>query len=141
MIECNIDDMNPELYDFIMDQLFAHGALRCIFYTGYYEKVTSGSDHFGSLRIGKTKRYGKCPVVNSSSFGLRSYKVSKAMLKREIVKVKTPYGSVSVKKGYLNGRMIKAKPEYEDCRKLAKENDVSIQDIYKSIRFAKRTKK
>ena len=104
MIECNIDDMNPELYDFIMDQLFAQGALRCIFDAHCYEKVTPGGDHFGSLRIGTTKRHGKCSVVNSSSFGLRSYKVFKAMLKREIVKVKTPYGSVSVKKGYLNGR-------------------------------------
>jgi hypothetical protein len=80
-------------------------------------------------------------LVNTSSFGLRSYKVSKAMLKREIVKEKTRYGEVSIKKGYMNGCMIKSKPEYEDCRKLAKENGVSIQDIYESIRWVKRNKK
>jgi hypothetical protein len=63
------------------------------------------------------------------------------MLKREIAKVKTRYGEVSVKKGYLKDRLIKSKPEYEDCRKLAKENGVSIQDVYESIRLDKRKSK
>jgi hypothetical protein len=79
--------------------------------------------------------------LNSSTFGLRSYKVAKSMLRREIVKVKTRHGEITVKNGYLNNRIIKSKPEYEDCRRLAKENNVSIQDIYESIRLAERTKK
>jgi uncharacterized protein (DUF111 family) len=58
-----------------------------------------------------------------------------------MVKVKTKYGEITVKNGYLNGRIIKSKPEYEDCKRLAKENGVSIQDIYESIRVAKRNKK
>ena len=79
--------------------------------------------------------------LNSSTFGLRSYKVAKSMLRREMVKVKTKYGEITVKSGYLNGRIIKSKPEYEDCKRLAKENGVSIQDIYESIRLTERTKK
>jgi hypothetical protein len=79
--------------------------------------------------------------LHSSTFGLRSYKVAKSMLQRKIVKVKTKYGEIKVKSGYLNGRIIKSKPEYEDCRRLAKENDLSIQDIYASIRLKGRTKK
>jgi uncharacterized protein (DUF111 family) len=57
------------------------------------------------------------------------------------VKVKTRHGEISVKNGYLNNRIIKSKPEYEDCRQLAKESGVSIQDIYASIRLAERNKK
>jgi hypothetical protein len=57
-----------------------------------------------------------------------------------MVKVKTKYGEIMVKSGYLNGRVIKSKPEYEDCKRLAKENGVTIQDIYESIRLTKRGK-
>jgi hypothetical protein len=62
------------------------------------------------------------------------------MLRRETVKVKTKYGEITVKSGYLNERIIKSKPEYEDCKRLAKENGVTIQDIYESIRLTKRKK-
>jgi uncharacterized protein (DUF111 family) len=72
---------------------------------------------------------------------MRSYKVAKSMLQRKTEKVETKYGEITVKSGYLNGRIIKSKPEYEACRELAKEHDVSIQDIYSSIRLTKRKKK
>ena len=141
IIECNIDDMNPELYDYMMDQLFATGA-QDVFFTPIIMKKSRPAVTISVLcSAGQQKNIENVLLLNSSSFGLRSYHVSKTMLKREIEKVKTRYGDVSVKKGYLNSRMIKSKPEYEDCRKLAKENGVSLQDIYESVRLAKRNKK
>lgn len=138
MIECNIDDMNPELYEPLMQLLFAAGASD-VFFTPMIMKKSRPAITVSVLcDAGKQKAMENVLWLHSSTFGLRFYKVSKAMLKREIVKTKTPYGEVSVKKGYLNGRVIKAKPEYEDCRKLAKDNGVSIQDIYESIRPRKR---
>ncbi len=141
IIECNIDDMNPEFYDFIMDQLFAKGA-HDVFLTPIIMKKSRPAVTISVLcDTGKQKDMENVLWLHSSSFGLRSYKVSKTMLKREIAKVKTSYGEIPVKKGYLNGRLIKSKPEYEDCRELAKKNNVSIHDIYKSIHLVKRTKK
>jgi len=141
MIECNIDDMNPEFYDFIMDMLFAGGA-HDVFLTPIIMKKSRPAVTISVLGSAeKQKDMENILLLNTSSFGLRSYKVSKTMLKREVVKEKTRYGEVSIKKGYMNGRVIKSKPEYEDCRKLAKENGVSIQDIYESIRWVKRNKK
>lgn len=141
MIECNIDDMNPELYEPLMRFLFSAGASD-VFFTPIIMKKSRPAVKVSVLcDIEKQKEIEHILWFNSSTFGLRSYKVSKTMLKREVAKIKTQYGEVSVKKGYLNGRMIKFKPEYEDCRKLAKEKGVSIQNIYESIRFAKRTKK
>jgi pyridinium-3,5-bisthiocarboxylic acid mononucleotide nickel chelatase len=78
---------------------------------------------------------------NSSTFGLRSYKVTKSMLPRKTVKVKTKYGAISLKCGYLNGSMIKSKPEYEDCKRLAREHGVSVRDVYESINAGRRVKK
>ena len=140
MIECNIDDMNPELYDALMERFFSAGA-HDVFFTPIIMKKSRPAVIVSVLcDAGKQKAIEEIFWLNSSTFGLRSYKVTKSMLRREIVKVKTRHGEITVKNGYLKGRKIKSKPEYEDCKRLAKENSVSIQDIYESIRLTKRTK-
>jgi len=141
IIECNIDDMNPELYDALMERLFVAGA-HDVFFTPIIMKKSRPAVIVSVLcDVGKQKAIEEVLWLNSSTFGLRSYKVTKSMLRRETVKVKTKYGEIAVKSGYLNGRIIKSKPEYEDCKRLAKENGVTIQDIYKSIHLTERTKK
>jgi uncharacterized protein (TIGR00299 family) protein len=141
IIECNIDDMNPELYDTLMDRLFAAGA-HDVFFTPIIMKKSRPAVVVSVLCDGgRQKAMEDVLWLNSSTFGLRSYKVAKTMLRREMVKVKTKYGEVTIKRGYLNGRIIKSKPEYDDCRKLAKENGISIQDIYESIHLTVRSKK
>ena len=140
IIECNIDDMNPELYDALMERLFAAGA-HDVFFTPIIMKKSRPAVIVSVLcDVGKQKAIEEVLWLNSSTFGLRSYEVAKSMLQREMVKLKTKYGEITVKNGYLNGRIIKSKPEYEDCKRLAKENGVSIQDIYESIRLTKRKK-
>jgi len=141
IIECNIDDMNPEFYDILMERLFASGA-HDVFFTPILMKKSRPAVTVSALcDVRMQKAIEEVFWLNSSTFGLRSYKVAKSMLRREIVKVKTRHGEITVKNGYLNNRIIKSKPEYEDCRWLAKENNVSIQDIYESIHLAERTKK
>ncbi len=141
IIECNIDDMNPEFYDILMERLFAAGA-HDVFFTPILMKKSRPAVTVSALcDVSLQKVIEEVFWLNSSTFGLRSYKVAKSMLRREIVKVKTRHGEITVKNGYLNNRIIKSKPEYEDCRQLAKINNVSIQDIYASIRLAERTKK
>jgi len=140
IIECNIDDMNPELYDALMERLFVAGA-HDVFLTPIIMKKSRPAVMVSVLcNVGKQKAIEDVLWLNSSTFGLRSYKVAKSILRRETVKVKTKYGEITVKSGYLNGRIIKSKPEYEDCKRLAKENGVTIQDIYESIRLTKRKK-
>ncbi len=141
MIECNIDDMNPEFYDTLMERLFAAGA-HDVFFTPIIMKKSRPAVTVSVLcDVSQQKVIEKVFWLHSSTFGLRSYKVTKSMLRREIVKVKTKHGKITVKRGYLNGRIIKSKPEYEDCKRLAKENGISIQDVYESIRLTERTKK
>ncbi len=141
IMECNIDDMNPELYDNLMDLLFAAGA-HDVFFTPIIMKKSRPA-----LTVSVLCDSGSQLVMeeilwrNSSTFGLRSYKVIKSMLPRKTVKVKTQYGAVNLKCGYLNGNMIKSKPEYEDCKRLAREKGVSVRDVYESIDAGKRMKK
>lgn len=141
IIECNIDDMNPELYETLMDRLFAAGA-HDVFFTPIMMKKSRPAVIVSVLCDGgRQKAMEDVLWLNSSTFGLRSHKVAKSMLRRETVKVKTKYGEVTIKRGCLNGRIIKSKPEYDDCRRLAKENGIPIQDIYESVRRTARSKK
>jgi uncharacterized protein (TIGR00299 family) protein len=141
IIECNIDDMNPELYDALMDRLFAAGA-HDVFFTPIIMKKSRPAVMVSVLcDVEKQKPIEEVLWLNSSTFGLRFYKVAKSMLRRETVKIKTKYGDVMIKRGYLNGRIIKSKPEYDDCRKLAKKNGISMQEIYESIHRSVRSKK
>jgi pyridinium-3,5-bisthiocarboxylic acid mononucleotide nickel chelatase len=141
MIESNIDDMNPELYETLMECLFAAGA-HDVFFTPIIMKKSRPAVMVSVLcDVEKQKTIEEVLWLNSSTFGLRSYNVAKSMLRREAVTVKTRYGEITVKSGFLNGRRIKSKPEYEDCKRIAKDKNVPIQDIYESIRMAERTKK
>jgi hypothetical protein len=133
--------MNPELYDALMDLLFDAGA-HDVFFTPIIMKKSRPAVTVSVLcDFSGQKAIEEILWLNSSTFGLRSYKVAKLMLRRAVTKVKTRYGEITLKNGYLNGRIIKSKPEYEDCKRLAKEKGVSIQAIYEAIRPIERTKK
>ncbi len=141
IIECNIDDMSPELYDNLMERLFSAGA-HDVFFTPIIMKKSRPALTVSVLcDLSKQPLMEEILWMNSSTFGLRSYHVTKSMLQRKTIKVKTKYGTINVKCGYLNGRIIKFKPEYEDCKRLAKEKRVSIKDIHESVDSVKRTKK
>ncbi|MCU0614025.1 MAG: nickel pincer cofactor biosynthesis protein LarC [Desulfobacterales bacterium] len=141
IIECNIDDMNPELYETLMERLFAAGAYD-VFFTPIIMKKSRPAVTVSALcDVILQKSVEEVFWLNSSTFGLRSYRVNKSMLRRKTGKIKTKYGEITLKSAYLEGRIVKTKPEYEDCRRLAKENGVSIQDICESIRLNDRNEK
>ncbi len=65
----------------------------------------------------------------TTTFGIRAYKVERTILDREFTKIKTTYGEVTVKNGYLDSKLIKSSFEYEDLKKLAIEHDIPISKI------------
>ena len=71
--------------------------------------------------------------THSSSIGIREYAVSKNMLRREESTLETPYGKVGIKTSFYKGKAVNVKPEFEDCKKLAKKHKVSIADIEKLV--------
>ena len=138
IVECNIDDMTPEHYDFIMELLLGAGA-QDVFFAPIIMKKSRPAVKISVLcDAGQLKAIEEILWLHSTTFGLRSFKVTKRMLEREIVKVATAYGEVSVKNGYLDGRKIKSKPEYEDCKRLAKEQGLSLGEIYDHVQSRER---
>jgi len=140
ILECNIDDMNPEHYERLMELFFEAGA-HDVYLTPIMMKKSRPAVTL-SVLCDADRRQAMEEIFwrHSSTFGLRTHKVSKTVLQREMQRVATAYGEVSVKNGYLNGRLIKSKPEYEDCKRLAKEKGLSMAEIYESVRSRERVK-
>jgi uncharacterized protein (TIGR00299 family) protein len=133
MLECNIDDMNPEMYGYVMEILFGLGA-DDVFITPIMMKKARPASKLSVLcSQDKKQTMTETLLTHTTSLGVRSYDVDKTMLEREFSKIKTKYGEVTVKTAIYQGKHLKSKPEYEDCIRLAREYDIPVQKIYEEI--------
>ncbi|MBU3159379.1 nickel pincer cofactor biosynthesis protein LarC [Clostridium frigoris] len=134
IIECNIDDMNPELYEYIIDMVFNEGALDA-YITPIIMKKGRPSVKISILcEEDKTTRMKEILFRETTTLGVRSFKVDKTKLKRKFIKVNTSYGEVTVKESYYKGEKIKSKFEYEECKRIAKSVGVPISEVYEKLR-------
>ena len=133
ILETNIDDMNPEFYEYVQERLFEVGALD-VFKTPIYMKKGRPGINL-SVLISEKGEKDVLDVIfeETTSIGVRKHKVEKIMLNRDFSKVKTEYGDITVKKSYYKGKLVKYKPEYEECKAIAKEKNISIDKIYKVV--------
>jgi pyridinium-3,5-bisthiocarboxylic acid mononucleotide nickel chelatase len=133
LMECNIDDMNPELYEGIVERLFEKGALD-VYLTPIMMKKSRPALKVSIIcDDGHRRGIEEVLWLQTSTFGLRVNKIEKLILRRDVSTVKTKYGVLPVKNAYLRGERIKWKLEYEDAKRLAKEKGVSIKAIYDSL--------
>lgn len=79
-----------------------------------------------------TEEIGRLLLTETTTFGLRSYQVERQILERSFIQLETIYGLVRFKLGFLENRLIKVMPEYEDMRKLAKRSGLSFSRIYQA---------
>jgi len=133
LIECNIDDMNPELYDHIIQTLFKKGAVD-VFITPIIMKKSRPANILSVLTpLQKEPAIIETLFEETTTLGIRKYPVDKLYLKRDFKKVKTRFGEITVKTAYYKDAVIRAKPEYEECKKIAQEKNVAISKIYDEI--------
>ncbi len=130
VIETSIDDMNPERYEYIMERLFDNGALDVTLTPLIMKKGRPGINISVLASECQEENIRDILFNSSSTLGYRKYVVERDMLKRESKLVNTVYGAVAVKTSFYKGKKVKAKPEYEDCKKLAIENGIDINKIY-----------
>jgi uncharacterized protein (TIGR00299 family) protein len=133
ILETNIDDMNPEFYGYIEEKLFEQGALD-VFKTAIFMKKGRAAIKL-SILVNEKREKDVLGVVfkETTSIGIRKYKVEKIMLPRDFIQVKTQYGDVTVKNSYYEGEKVKYKPEYEDCKKIASERNIPIARVYSEV--------
>ena len=129
VVETNIDDMNPQVYGFVMDRAFALGALD-VFITptqmkknrpGVLITVLCGRDTVDSVI--------DMLLVESTTLGIRYYEAKRRILERVVEMVETEYGPVRLKVARDGGRTLHFQPEYEDCARAALQANVPLLDV------------
>jgi uncharacterized protein (DUF111 family) len=81
---------------------------------------------------GDADKFSEMILRETSAFGVRRTMAERRKLRREFVTVKTKFGNVTVKIGKLNGKVVRASPEFESCKKLAAQKKVPLQQIYEA---------
>lgn len=133
MLECNIDDMNPEHFEFLMEQLLNEGASDAWITPILMKKWRQGSTLSVLCPDNFAEKMKEIIFINSTSIGLREYQIEKSVLRRETIQIATKYGTAQVKQSYYKGNVVRSKAEYEDCKKLASKNKVSVFEIEQEI--------
>jgi uncharacterized protein (TIGR00299 family) protein len=133
LLETNIDDMSPELHGYVMEQLFEHGALD-VWFTPIQMKKNRPAVMLSVLAPPEAE--GKIVdtlLRETSTLGLRRQMVGRHESEREIVAFDSSLGRVMVKVKRFRGARIGLSPEFEDCRRLAQEHGLPLQDVYRII--------
>jgi uncharacterized protein (DUF111 family) len=129
VIEANLDDMNPQIYGYLLEKALAAGALDI-----YTTPVQMKKNRPGTLltllsRPADANALLSLVFAETTTFGARTYTAQRRTLPRETVSVHTKYGDVRVKLARVNGSIRHVAPEYEDCRKLAAEQNVPLRQV------------
>ncbi|MDF2876567.1 MAG: larC 1 [Sporomusa sp.] len=129
VVEANIDDQNPELYSYIMDKLFAAGALD-VWLTPIIMKKGRPATKLSALLLEDCQaKIAEVILEETTSIGMRFYPVTRAIANREFIVVGLPWGDVKVKISSYQGKICNVAPEYEDCRKIAEELGLPLKVI------------
>ena len=133
MIETNIDDMNPEIFETVMESLFSAGALD-VYLSAIIMKKNRPATKISVLAECRSReKLSKILLTETSSFGVRFYSVDRLILDREVKKLKTSYGLIKIKLGKLDGKIVQAAPEFEDCRKISRTKKLPVKKIYDEV--------
>ena len=134
LIETNIDDMNPEFYDYIIDKLFSQGALD-VFLTPIQMKKNRPA-HILSIIVYEQNLKEILEVLfsESTTLGVRIREIKRLRLGQQNFIAETKYGKIRVKVGIFKGEIKNIAPEYEDCKKMAKQHKVPLKEIYEEVK-------
>ena len=133
LIECNIDDMNPEFYDHISEKLFGAGASDVFISNVIMKKGRPGIILGVICETGYSDAVKEIIFTESTSVGTRTFPFRKDTLRREFDTVQTIYGKVTVKRSWFNEKEVSCKPEYGECKKIAEEKGIPLKEVYNKI--------
>lgn len=135
-VETNLDDLSAELAAPVLQSLLSAGALDAFFTPIQMKK---GRPAWMLSFLCAEKDLAKlAPLVfrETTAFGLRYHRVQRLKLAREFREVTTPFGSIQIKLGYLDGKTLQAAPEFESCARAAEAHGVPLREVYAAASFA-----
>ncbi len=136
VLECNIDDMNPQFYGNLIERLQAAGAL-----DAYLSPVQMKKNRPGTLvtvlaPVSSRERMLDLLFRESTTIGVRYHEADREYLSREWTTVSTRFGAVRVKLARRGAEVLNAAPEYEDCAARAAERKVTVREVHAAASHA-----
>jgi pyridinium-3,5-bisthiocarboxylic acid mononucleotide nickel chelatase len=129
VIEASVDDLNPQVYAYFAERALGAGALDVSSAPLQMKKGRPGQLITVLAPPGRADSLVDLFFRETTTIGVRAWEARRRVLAREMVRVETPYGAVAVKVARLNGRVLNASPEFEDCRRLALERNVPLKQV------------
>lgn len=129
VIEANIDDMNPQNYEYVLERLFEAGAV-----DAYLTPIIMKKNRPAiKISVLADKRYfdtiSKVLFRETTTIGIRYYAVDRKIATREFRSVETEIGTAQVKISSIDGVVTNVMPEYEDCKRIAKESGIPLKQV------------
>ena len=135
VIETNLDDMSPQIYGYFVERALAAGALDVFSTAVQMKKNRPGVLLTILCDAAHTARLIDLVFRETTTIGVRTYDVRRKVLDRELVPVVTPFGEVRMKVSRMNGSVLNATPEYEDCQRLAAEKGIPLKQVIAAASF------
>lgn len=129
MLECNLDDLNPEIMPYVLEILLAAGALDAWLQPVIMKKGRPAQTLKVLCSPEQRQVMEQIMFTQTTTLGVRVYYVERTALERRWKTVQTPWGEVRVKEGLLDGKVVNAVPEFEDCKKIAEANGVPLKAV------------
>ena len=136
VIEANVDDMSPEWAGYVHERLFEAGALDVTVTPVHMKKNRPGFTISVLALPHERERLAELLLTETTTIGIRMHAAERRVLERTSRAVETPYGVVNIKIASENGMVRNAAPEYEDCRRIAREKNVPFKEVWQQAHFA-----
>jgi uncharacterized protein (TIGR00299 family) protein len=133
MVETCIDDMNPEVFGFLMERLFEKGALDVFWIPIFMKKNRPATMVKVLCSEDLCEQMTDCILSETTSTGVRFYPAKRRMLRRERIVVNTAFGEIAAKQMIELDGNIRIVPEYEICKKIALEKNLPLRVVYDTI--------
>ena len=133
LIETNLDDVSPQILGFVMERAFELGALDCWFTPIQMKKNRPATMISILCDFNKKEVFSELLYTETTTLGIRVSEIERNCLSREIVKVATEFGVIDVKIARFDGKIVNAKPEYEQLREIALKSNEPLQEIEKKV--------
>ena len=133
LMETNIDDMNPQIYDYVMERLFDLGALD-VWFTNIQMKKNRPAVMLSVLAPGDSEsKLAETIMRETSTLGIRVRPVFRHIAGRDIIEFESSYGKVKVKVKRFEDEVVSIAPEYDECKKIAAEKNIPLRDVYRTV--------
>lgn len=134
MLEANIDDMNPEFYDYLIQKFLKEGAMDVFLQPIQMKKNRPAVTFSVQIHPSELEKFTTLIFKETTTIGVRVYPVTKYMLPYEVILVDTPWGKAKAKIVRAGDEFTTVSPEYEDCRRIAEKENLPLKEIYEEIK-------